>query len=437
MELNMGFGEKSRMAAWAVGTVAALAAAPSGAAAEATLTEAIAQGKPLIDLRARYEQVEDDAVANTGKAGTVRARLGYETGAWNGLTALFEFDFTRGIGSENYNSTRNGKATYGLVADPDVTELNRLQVAYAGPFDTRAIVGRQRIILGNARFVGNVGWRQHEQTFDALTLINTAVPDTTLTYVYVARVNRIFGSDTPVPNPATGAPAVGHYDSDSHLINAVYAGLPNLKFEGFAYLLDLEQSGLPATGTPAARNSTATYGLRADANFNLGADVTAAFAGQYANQSDYADNPLPIDLDYWLAEGSLGYAGATFGIGYESMEGDGTTGFSTPLATLHAFAGWADKFLTTPVDGLDDRYARLAYTTDAVPVFAKTTVALVYHDFEAERTGADLGSEWGASLDLVLDQNVSFNAKYASYRGTGAPGLLDKDVFWLSATYKY
>jgi len=436
MEMKMGIGEKSHMAAWVVGTLAALAAAPSGAAAEATFAEAIMQGKPLVDVRLRYEQVEDDAVANTGKAGTVRARLGYETGAWNKLTALFEFDVVRGIGSENYNSTRNGKATYGLVADPDVTELNRLQLTYAGPFDTKAIVGRQRIILGNARFIGNVGWRQHEQTFDALTLINTALPDTVLTYSYVNRVNRIFGGDTPVPNPATGAPTVGHYDSDSHLINAVYAGLPNFKLEGYAYLLDLEQSGTPAAGTPAARASTATYGLRADANFKLTDDLTTAFAGQYARQRDYADNPLSIGLDYWLAEASLGFAGATLGAGYELLEGDGTVGFSTPLATLHAFNGWADKFLTTPANGLDDRYVRAGYTTEAVPLFQKATAAVFYHRFKTERTGVDLGSEWDASLDLVLDANVSFNAKYATYRGTGAPGFLDKDVFWLSATYK-
>ena len=39
---------------------------------------------------------------------------------------------------------------------------------------------------------------------------------------------------------------------------------------------------------------------------------------------------------------------------YESLEGNGARGFSTPLATLHAFQGWADVFLNTPADGVDD-----------------------------------------------------------------------------------
>ena len=34
----------------------------------------------------------------------------------------------------------------------------------------------------------------------------------------------------------------------------------------------------------------------------------------------------------------------------------------TPLATLHAFNGWADMFLTTPANGLQDLYFRASYT---------------------------------------------------------------------------
>ena len=34
-------------------------------------------------------------------------------------------------------------------------------------------------------------------------------------------------------------------------------------------------------------------------------------------------------------------------------------GFNTPLATLHAFNGWADRFLTTPVKGLADTNIKL------------------------------------------------------------------------------
>ena len=36
--------------------------------------------------------------------------------------------------------------------------------------------------------------------------------------------------------------------------------------------------------------------------------------------------------------------------------GSGNRAFQTPLATKHAFQGWADQFLTTPADGIEDAY---------------------------------------------------------------------------------
>ena len=45
-------------------------------------------------------------------------------------------------------------------------------LGFDGIPDTPLKVGRQRIILDNARFVGNVGFRQLEQTFDAARIEN-------------------------------------------------------------------------------------------------------------------------------------------------------------------------------------------------------------------------------------------------------------------------
>src|SRR5690348_4046190 len=69
------------------------AAAITPAWAASPLVEAITAGHPVIDLRARYENVGDNSKPlQTGEAGTLRARLGYETGAWNGLSLQADFD---------------------------------------------------------------------------------------------------------------------------------------------------------------------------------------------------------------------------------------------------------------------------------------------------------------------------------------------------------
>ena len=109
-----------------------LAAAGWGTAmAQPALTDAIAAGRPVIDLRARYENVDDASKTPTvGEAATLRARLGYETGAWNGFSVQGDFDQIWLIAG-HYNSTRNGKTNYPVIADPAMTALNRLELTYA------------------------------------------------------------------------------------------------------------------------------------------------------------------------------------------------------------------------------------------------------------------------------------------------------------------
>ena len=53
-----------------------------------------------------------------------------------------------------------------MVPDPRGTELNRFQITNTSLPGTRTTLGRQRIVLDDSRFVGNVGFRQNEQTFD-------------------------------------------------------------------------------------------------------------------------------------------------------------------------------------------------------------------------------------------------------------------------------
>ena len=410
-----------------------------------TIIDAIAKGRPVIDLRARYETVQDASKALDANAGTLRARLGYETGSWNGLSLQTDFDQIWAIGGATYNSTRNGKTAYPVVADPAMTALNRLQLTYASDFDTKFVVGRQRLLIGNQRFVGNAGWRQHEQTYDALSAVNNSIDGLTLNYAYLYRVNRVNGPEVPVP-ANTAAAATGqasYFKSDSHMMDGVYTGVPGLRLEGYAFLLDLSSPGyaaLPAQQLATARLSTATIGGRGDYGLPLADGVAAKISGEFAHQSEYANNPLSISLNYWLGEGSVTWQGLTGLAGYEVLEGNGTIGFATPLATLHAFNGWADMFLVTPTNGLKDLYMKAAYTVLADFVAAKAlNLAVVWHDYRTDTRNQGIGNEWDLQAELVMDASLSFMAKYASYEGAGAAfgGFPDKSVFWLQTAWKY
>ena len=76
---------------------------------------------------------------------------------------------------------------YPVVADPESYEINRLQLTNTSIIDTTITLGRQRIVLDDHRFVGNVGWRQNEQTFDALRVVNKHIPNLTIDAVTWAR----------------------------------------------------------------------------------------------------------------------------------------------------------------------------------------------------------------------------------------------------------
>jgi hypothetical protein len=421
---------------------AALTLLSPGAAAQTLLT-AIDSGRPIINVRLRYEDVDQSNRTEVAQALTVRARLGYQTGVYYGFSVIADFDFVQHLGAHDFCDTERDctpATVYPIVPDPDLVALNRLQLSYAfalaqpGVNDTTIALGRQRLVFGNQRFVGNVGWRQHEQTYDAVSIVNTSLPMTTLTYAYVTQVNRVFGEDSVTQS--------GHLDGQSHLFNATYTGLlPYLRLEGFAYLLDLEQ-GLAPTA-PRFRLSTASYGARAEGTYEIMPGLSAMAYASYALQRDYADNPLSIDLDYWLLEGALSYRGLSAGAGWEVLSGDGVIGFATPLATLHAFQGWADVFLTTPTQGIEDLYFRGGYTFPAAPLFNRVTASAIYHDYTAERMDADFGHEWNFLVEAALDDNVLFGAKYADYNTAGVipsgaqTAAFDKRILWLYAQYVY
>ena len=73
------------------------------------------------------------------------------------------------------------------------------------------------------------------------------------------------------------------------------------------------------------------------------------------------------------------------GVGTEIMQGNGVKGFTTPLGTLHKFQGWADKFLTTPANGLEDLYANASVNLKGVGMLDTLAFIVSYHDYDAER----------------------------------------------------
>lgn len=388
---------------------AALLAVTALPAAADDFTGALTGGKPTVDLRLRYEGVDQANTLKDAEAATLRLRLGYETGQFYGFGAFVEAETVTALGSDRYNSTVNGKTNYATVADPEATEINQAYLSYAGITDTKLKYGRQRLILDNHRFIGNVGWRQNEQTFDSFTLTNTSLPKTNITAGYIYNVNRVFSDKSPQ----------GNFKMNSPIFNVNYKGWGLGEVVGYGYLLDFSD---------LAASSAQTYGLRLKGSTPIGG-VKALYTAEYAMQREYQDNPRDFNLKYYLLEAGVGLSNFEFKLGYEVLGGNGTVGFQTPLATLHAMNGWADQFLVTPGAGLKDAYLSAATTV------LGTKFEVIYHDYRADSTSKRYGTEWNLQAVKAIDKTYAVGVKYASYNAKGFS--VDTDKFWLWGEAKF
>jgi hypothetical protein len=361
--------------------------------------DALENGKLLLDARYRFEFVNQAGLENNADAHTLHTRIGYETGKFKDFSVLVEGENILDLAGVDYNDTINGKTTYPTVADPEDTALNRLQLNYSGIADTNVILGRQNITLDNQRYLGGIAWRQNDQTFDAISITNKSLSNTTLFYAYADQVNRILGTDSPQ----------GKWDnSDIHLFNANYAGLSIGKIIGYSYLLDIPDS---------LTSSSATYGARFEGKQTLAEGLNGLLNLEYAKQADYADNPNNFDFDYYVIEPALNFGSWTTKFHYSSIEGNGTAAMQFALGTNHAHNGWVDKFLITPVNGLVDKNASVAYQfASANQLLNGTKLTLVYHDFDAERGNADYGNEWNFAAEQTFEKIYTAGVKAGHYQ---------------------
>ncbi len=385
------------------------------------LGSAISSGKATISGRYRYEHVDQDNSLKDADASTLRLRLNYQTGQWNGWSAFGEFDHVFHVLIDDFNSgagTSPNRDEYSVVADPDGSDLNQLYFDYGPNDDWKLRFGRQRILLDNQRFVGGVGWRQNEQTYDAFTLNTTAIPKTVLSYSYLNQVRRIVGQTVPAGKAAL----------DGHLLNAKISVSEGFSATPYYYLLDYKDA-------LNFVNSTGTFGIRLAGNIKAGKGKVTLL-GEFASQTDVGENPNSYDADYahisalWALENGL-----SVGLAFESLGADSSAGtaFRTPLATGHAFNGWADQFLGTPADGLDDLYATVKYKAGS---WALTGV---YHDFSSETGSSDYGQEFDISAGRKLGERYGLLLKGAFFSHDSSSPLnkVDTNKFWIMLTASY
>lgn len=437
------------------------------------LTNALSGGTPDLVLRLRYEDVSDTIPAASPLAGTgdanmlsLRTALGYSTSRYHGLFGRIEFEAVNRIGDDEALNV-DGDLTfpagpagsriaegYALIPDNKFEEVNEAYIGWRSAHGcpnspegcdgkTTVKVGRQEIIFNNHRWVGNIVWRQNFQTYDAIRIDNNSIENLSISVAYIDTVKRTFGEDS----------AFNEFKMESsQLINVEY-NTPVGKLIGYGYLLDFKDN--PRTPFPEgvgvgpgiSNFDSDTWGLRFVGKHPLSDGFTLLTELEWANQDPSNDAaPTLKDNDYTNIEfgGAFEVGGkpVVVKLGQEVLGGNGINAVQTPLATIHAFNGWADKFIgapggtETPAGGLVDT----SLTIVVKGLVGPSMLVIQYHDFEADTTVGGLsnyGTEWGVQFAKPFTKEWLGLVKYASFEDGNDGFSVDTDKFWIMGQFKF
>lgn len=392
-----------------------MASAQESASAE----DAIRSGKLIFNLRPRYEYVDQANFAETAEGLTMRTVLGWQTGSWKQFSAR-----ATGIGVtqfiDNFNDTLNGKTQYPVIADPDYTDVNELYLDYAGIPDTLLRAGRQQIVLDQARFVGNVAFRQLMQVFNAVTAENKSLNNTDLYAGYLWRIRTVTSRQ---------------YQTSTSLLHGRYALTPNDDLTAYGYFQDQENAIVSTAFQGAAPTNTSNQilGIRGSGAHPMSDAWKLLYVAELATQTDYAGGDPRIDADYLHLGGGAQIATHSLRIDYELLgSNDGQYAFQTPLGTNHLYQGWADQFLVTPTKGIRDIYATY------VGKIQKASLQAAYHQFDADYGGLDFGNELDLGFSYPLHKKLTGKIEYADYQaGDPGTGKSDTTKFWVTLIFNW
>ena len=381
------------------------------------------------DVRLRYANINDntnkDANALTG-----RLLMTLRTPQVRNFRAVFAVEHANDFGIHTYNDGgTNGQTEYATEVDPSGTELEEAFVEYSGQ---QALVryGRQYINHGALpqRFLGTVAWRQNHQTYDALRIDARMGGKFRIESALLEKVYRVLGRDHP-------SRSAREWDLDGIAIRASYSVPSFGEITGFLYNLDFDENILLSTRTLGVEGQGPCFSD--SSKFGWAGTCKSAVAVQTSLHEAFDYDPLlyihsslGVDFSNFREDNSTG----SVTLLATMLEGDGRFSFKTPLATLHGYAGAADKFLVnTPRDGLIDIELRLKERLLGWDV----TVGL-------HRFGATHGSisSYGNEMDIAATRTFGkykWIFKLADYRANDewkpTPYGIDARKFWATVQF--
>jgi hypothetical protein len=389
-----------------------------------SFSNAITGGKFSGNLRLRWENVDQEGKSKVADAVTLRSLIGYETKPFHGFSVNTQIYGVSPF-NDDYNDKKKGdeitsRKAYPVVADPEDYDFHQLYLQWANASNTVKL-GRQGMILDNWRYIGDVRFRQNWAVFNGLSFVNSSLPKTTISLAHYEQVKDV---TTKI------------HDANIEVANVKYALTPTTSIIGYDYFIDWN-------GRTEAAKSNQTYGVRLDGSAKINDQWKVLYTAEYAQQDDYKDGSDLIDNDYYRVGAGVGYSDWFVRLDQEKLSGnsDGKA-FQTPLGTNHLFQGWADVFLSTPNEGIEDMMLI------AGGKFMGATIKTEYHWIDSDRNfdkvGGGSGNQYGNEFDLGVyypfTKQLTGSVEYANFKEDDAyKGAHKSDIqkIWVTAMYNF
>lgn len=430
-------------------------------------------------LHGFYARIEGEVndVLNADRAFNIDGDFGFPPNFPAGGPSSVPSQLFLAPGKPNLPAVNRYTEGYAIIPDNDFEEINELYIGWRaptggcpsapGPCDGPLSfkIGRQTVIYDNHRWVGDVIWRGNNVAMDAFRVDKT-LGKLGISYTYVDKVKRLFGPDS----------IFNEWEmDDSHLINISYK-LPqfNGKLVAYGYLLDFDDN--PRTPFPEGTGmappfvgpvsfDSETYGVRFTGRHEFSDTLDIQSELEYANQDPTDDSISALDdNDYYNIEFGIRFGGTRVDnlgfmpigeptyqirVGYEVLESNGANALQTPLATVHAFNGWADKFVAapggsaTPLGGIEDTSVTLTILGLMGNKIGKNKLVINYHDYSTDRSYmsgnnriSDYGDEWGVLWGKPFKGKFLFAIKYTDFESEDGFST-DTKKFWTLLQYRF
>lgn len=370
-----------------------------------------------VELRPRYNYIEESDRPLTTEGGTLRLIAGWRSGPWHGLQLTAEGIAAAHWGPKRFNDDGGNFASspYPLLPDPRHAGANRLHVDFVGIEDLVVRAGRQVVALDNRRWVSENDFRQVPQLFDGVSATYTGFGGTELMAGHYRRIRTTSGDVE---------------DAVLTVAHAAWNPAPDHSVAAFGYFHDQPQT---VNFTGFADNSYRIYGVRAEGVATRFGELEVPYVLEAARQKPHAGGDSRIDARYWRAGAGVGTPDWTVRYDYEVRgSNNGQYGLQIPLTDFYAFNGWTLHWFTAPRQGLRDQWVTGRWSIGPVTLYGEV------HRFRSDFGSLDFGDEVDVSAAWQILPNMNLRLQHARYDpGSGRP--LDPDIrkTWLTLTYTY